>query len=484
MLVGSRLATRMIDFVALLVLARLLAPADFGIIAIALTLVQMLEAVFDVPIAQVFIRSSVIEPEMLDTAFTLGVLRSIILVILLCSAAVPFGMVYQDSRLVALVSFLSLAPAFRGLISPAMAIFARELDFRRDVIIEILGKILGFGAAVGGATALGSYWAIAFATVLTPVAMAITSYILAPYRPRFSLRHWNLYFGFLGWFTVSQFIAAINWKLSRLVLGAYESKDTLGAFSMASDLCVIPEQALIGPTIRPLASGFAKLQFDVDRLGSAYLRSSSMLVSIGLPPLLVMATLAEPAVRMALGSKWQAAPPIVTWLALLAGLALITASFNALCMALGHTRRIFLTNLADLSVRLPMTVSLTMAFGLEGTVAAQFVATGVYTLLANQSIAKIAHVSMRRQWTSHWRSFTAGIVMVSLLFWLRSITDDQSGIRLFVSMAALSLIACGAYLVTLMTLWRLTGRPDGFESMVINVIYQMRSRLRRPSPAL
>jgi O-antigen/teichoic acid export membrane protein len=361
-----------------------------------------------------------------------------------------------------------------------MAIFARELDFRRDVIVEIAGKVLGFGGAIGGAIALHSYWAIAFGTVLTPVTMAVVSYIVAPYRPRLSLTYWKIYSGFLGWFTVSQLIAATNWKLSRLVLGVFVTKGVLGSFSMAGDLCAIPEQALIRPTIRPLASGFAKLQTDVERLGRAYLRSVSTIVAIGLPPLLGMAMLAQPAIRLAMGPKWQSTPPIVTWLALLACLALITASFNALCVALAQTRRIFLSSLADLCVRLPATIGLTIAFGMSGTIAAQFMATTAYMLVINVNVQRMTGLSFLRQWAPLWRSFAAGALMVALLWRLRPITDHQSGLALFASTAAIAIVSVLAYLASLMLLWRINGRPDGLEKMLVGITGHLRSRLKRP----
>jgi PST family polysaccharide transporter len=83
MLVVSRLVSRLFDFGALLVLARLLTPQDFGLVAIAMSLMQVVEAVFELPVAQVVVRAHNPEPAMLDTAFSLSLLRGLVLAVVL-----------------------------------------------------------------------------------------------------------------------------------------------------------------------------------------------------------------------------------------------------------------------------------------------------------------------------------------------------------------------------------------------------------------
>ncbi|WP_267414880.1 oligosaccharide flippase family protein, partial [Sphingomonas sp. GC_Shp_4] len=268
-LVSVRLLTKSIDFIALLVLARLLTPADFGLVAIAMTLIFIVEAVLELPINQALVRQSAITQSQLDTAFTLAVLRGLILAALLALAAYPFSFVYGDHRLVGLVLALGWAPVLRGLMSPKLAVYARQIDFRRDFIIDLSGKVVSLAFSIVLAWQTHSYWALVLGTVVTPLVMMITSYLVAPYRPRLSLRDWPIFAGFAGWSTVTQMLSALSWQADRLILGRFATRQQLGTFTLANDLSYIPELALIKPIMRPLMSAFAHVGDSPERLRHA-----------------------------------------------------------------------------------------------------------------------------------------------------------------------------------------------------------------------
>ena len=157
-LIAARMGTRAIDLATLMLLARLLTPADFGVVAVAMVLVQIVEAVFELPVAQVLVRAASPahrtsgatgdDRAMLDPAFTLSVARGLVVAALLAAAALPFARAYHDGRLLGLICFLALAPALRGIASPRLALYARVLDFRRDCASDLVGKLCSFGVAV------------------------------------------------------------------------------------------------------------------------------------------------------------------------------------------------------------------------------------------------------------------------------------------------------------------------------------------------
>src|SRR5438309_3448029 len=168
--VSSRLGGRVIDFVTVLVLARTLTPADFGLTALAMTLIAIVDTVLEFPLLQALTRLKCVEKSHLDTAFTLGVLRGLLVSLIVLAAAWPFSIIFHDSRLTALVPVLALGPIARSLYSPGMVKFIRQMSFRQTFITEFVGKILASTTAIALVYLGGGYWAIAASSIMSSVA--------------------------------------------------------------------------------------------------------------------------------------------------------------------------------------------------------------------------------------------------------------------------------------------------------------------------
>ena len=478
-LVSVRLLTKSVDFVALLILARLLTPADFGLVAIAMTLIFIVEAILELPINQALVRQPQITRSQMDTAFTLAVMRGLVLAALLALAAYPFSFIYGDHRLVGLVLALGWAPVLRGLVSPKLAVYARQIDFRRDFVIDIAGKLISLSCSIILAWQTHSYWALVLGTVVSPLVMMVTSYMVAPHRPRLTLCEWPIFAGFMGWSTVTQMLSALSWQADRLVLGRFGTRQQLGAFTLANDLSYIPEQALIKPIMRPLMSAFVHIGDSPERLQKGYARASLALLAIGSPVMLGMCLLADPIVRLMLGDKWLPAIPILQYLPLSLIPPLLSAPFWSLAMAAGRPRLYTWQTLADLVVRCALLVTGAITAGVGGVIVARIAASLLSAISAAWCVRAITGASVLRQFGAAWRIMLAGAAMSIGVWLLRPFSEGYSGFELGLAVG-LAVIAGGAiYLSTLFASWLLVGSPDGIESWCVA---QVRQRLRRSQP--
>ena len=95
----ARISAKAIDFYLLILFGRVLTPADFGLVALAMTLVVMLELIADLPVGQVLVRMQDPRPDHYDTAFTLSLIRAAALGVLYVALAWPFAWTYHDARL-------------------------------------------------------------------------------------------------------------------------------------------------------------------------------------------------------------------------------------------------------------------------------------------------------------------------------------------------------------------------------------------------
>lgn len=479
-LIAVRLVTKGIDFLTLLILARLLAPADFGVIAIAMTVVSIVEAVFELPVYQVLINHDHADRRHFDTAFTLSALRGVALALLLTACAVPLSHFYHDSRLVVLIMILSLAPAIRGISSSRMAIFIKQLDFRRELTCEMVSKVASFALSSLAAWVFRDYRALMVGILVTPITWTITSYILAPYRPRLSLSAWPDFAHFMSWTTASQLLSALNWQCDRLILGRFVGQSELGHFSLANDLSYVPEQALVRPIVRPLISAFALIRNERDRLGSAYLKATNTVLAIGTPVLVSLSLLADPVVRFALGGKWVASIGILQWLPLTLIPPLFTSPFSSLAMAIGRPEAVLRQTAAEAASKLPTMIVGAALLGVEGAIIARAISAVLTAIAVLYLVRRLVGTPMLRQLAVTWRTVASAVVLTGVLLLVRPWLSGQDGLMLGVTLSIASAIGFTAYGATLALLWQVSGRPAGVEHTIFDrVVRPLLSRFAR-----
>lgn len=472
--VGGRLLSRVIDLLALIVLARLLTPADFGLIGIAMSLIFIVEAIMELPVSQVLLVERDITRPMMDTAFTLSLLRGIVLAIVIGAIAWPFTIAYGDMRLLPLVLALSIAPAVRGISNPRLALYCRDLDFRRTVATEIFGKLGSLAASTAVALATGSYWALAIGTIASPVIAAGLSFVLAPYLPTLSLREWPMFRNFLGWLSGAQLFSAFAWQIDRLVLGWLTIPAVVGRFTMADNLASIPGQVLLGPILGPLSAGLVAVREDPKRLQQAYLKTLSVVTLVGFPVLTGTALLAQPLVSLALDDKWRSVAPVLQWLALAGIPGLLWTPLNALALALRRSNLIFNRQLTDFLVKVPLVIAAGWLFLVPGIAAARGIAALVLAALAIDAARRLSGVSAWAQVKAIGRPAIGCMAMAAVVLpALQLAPPGLSKIGLVLAIGLLGGLGALIFAGTTLLLWHGRGRPDGAEAMLLGLMGKM-----------
>ena len=470
-LVGARLLSRVIDLMTMLVLARILQPRDFGLVAVASSIVSIAEVVLELPLSQALLRLPIITRSQLDTAFTLSLIRGATLGSIIVVASWPLAEIYADRRLILLACFLSLSPVLRGLGSPRMVGFQKSMSFWRDFVIESGGKLLGFATAISIALLTGDYWGLAAGTVAFPLATVAISYLFAPYLPRLSLKELPVFLSFSGWFTFAQAISAINWQFERLLLGRLVSLGQLGLFTTASDISSIPLNAILGPMIRPLLTAFAALKDEPERLRRSYQMACDAIITLGLPILVGECLLAEPMIRFVFGERWLPATPLLRLLSLSLIPGLFALPAIPLVMAFGDTKSLLRRNLTEFLVKIPLVLGGALEFGFLGVVAARLVSETVAASYCVVVVQRRLQLSAAQQVMKSWRAVIGVLVMSPVV----SLSAREIGVGASSFSAGLDLLASAAigaaiYAGSLCVLWLMAGRPHGLEAMVFNVM--------------
>jgi O-antigen/teichoic acid export membrane protein len=449
--VSSRLTGRLVDFVTLLVLARTLTPADFGLAALAMTLTVITDMVLEVPLIPALTRLEHVEKSHLDTAFTLGALRGLLLAVVILVAAWPFSRIYNDSRLVALVAVIAIGPIARSLYSPAMVNYIRNMSFQQVFLAETFGKAVAFIVAVTVTYLGGGYWAIAANSVSTPVAAMIISYFIAPYSPKFSLAKFSDTSAFLGWLSMTQVVAALSWQFDRILLGYFVSKADLGRYTMASDLSVLPMQSLIGPAMQPVMAAFAKINHDRDRLRRAYSKASHLTMMLAAPACVGMSLTSDLIFNVLLGPKWAAAAIYLQWLALATLPSAFYQPLHSLALATNRTSTVFRLSLIELCCKVVL-MSLGLYFySLMGVIAARGIVSLILFFLSLHAARHLVGTHAASELAHLWRVGASCVLMAVLVIMLRHELAGQH-LNAALEFVIISAFGAAAYVGTLFVL--------------------------------
>lgn len=474
-IVIGRMAVKAIDLVVLLILARLLSQADFGLIGLAMTFVVVLETVLDIPLNQVLLKEKTISDEMIDTVFTLSVIRGIILAVALCLLSVPISWAYGEPRLILLTCVLSLAPAFRGARSPAMIFYLRRMDFKWDIVNELSGKIIAGVACVGIAATTGSYWALVAGVVLSPVALNLVSYGVAPHRPRFSLSQWHRFSSFTSWMTVSQIGRALTWQFDKLLLGAFLGPATFGRYSVAKDLSNTSQQAIVPPLLKPLASAYSVAHHDAKHLGSFFIKSAHAILLIVGPIFLGLAVLSDHVVLIALGESWEQTGWILRWFSVSAIFAAVHRPVESLALVLDKNKELAIGRIWTILIRIPMILVGCVMYSYQGAVAALVISEVFACLLMLALGCRLVDVKLPIL-LAKFRGPIAAMLLMGIC--LIALTPDAHSTIGWISLSWQSMAAGAAavtvYVVSVLSFWCLEGAPAGLEKSIVTKLASFR----------
>ena len=474
----ARVSAKVTDFCLLIVFGRVLTPADFGLVALAMTLIVMLELIADLPVGQVLVRMHEPRPAHYDTAFTLSLIRAAALGALYVALAWPFAWFYRDARLAPIICVLSLAPMVRGLASPRLAHYARVIDFRRDICSDLSGKIGSLLCAGSLALLYPSYWAIAIGTLAYYIFYSATSYILAPYWPRLTLKYVSEFYRFLGWTTAAQFIAALLWQSDKLVLGRFVPSSGVGQFSMGSDLAALPARIMIAPLALALLPAFSIIKNDLGRLRSSYMKIVRTITAIGIPCLVALCFVARPATSIMLGPNWAVAAFGLQVLSISFIPSMFVAGMSPLALALDQTHLLFRRNLYELFIKLPLIALGAFYGGLVGLLFATGLSAAVTGFMSMSFVRLCIGLPITAQLAAPWRTYLSLLPMCAVLIVTREWAAG-SGAAQFFGLATSLILAGLAYFGTATALWATTGRIDGFEDLVMTAAKRLTRKSRR-----
>lgn len=371
--------------------ARLLAPSDFGLFGIALVVQGLVEAFTETGVMAALIQKRGDVGPYLDTAWTLQFLRGVFVCLLLVLIAPFGGRFFGNPQAAAAIRCVGLSTLLWGMINPAVIHLRRDLRFSVDVAWRFAGPVTSLVAVIPAAYCLRNAWALIWALIAGRIAELAASYCIHPYRPKFRLR-WQqsrelMRFG--RWISVSNMANFFETQIDSLAIGRFLGAAPLGYYQVA--LQFTSPLSRLGIHVRGvLFPAMSKLDLDAAR--RRVLLSVLGTLSTIFVPLAVFATaLAEPLVRLLLGPKWGPASSILqvlVWAALARTLSSCTAP---LLMSIGRPRKLAETQFAKLLILGLVLYPLLRSWGAVGVAWAMTLSSVIAMALQLMFAAKAVH---------------------------------------------------------------------------------------------
>ena len=182
-IIGWRMATRALGLLNTLVLIRLLAPADFGLVALGSTFALAIDTLSELGVENSLVREPNPTPAMYGTAFTLTLLRGLVTAALVAAAAIPVARFFAEPRLAHVLWAVAVLNIVRAGANIGIVDFRRAMDFRKEFLLQIVPRILSIGVTIAVALVWRSYWALIAGIAAGQVVRTLFSYRMHPWRP-------------------------------------------------------------------------------------------------------------------------------------------------------------------------------------------------------------------------------------------------------------------------------------------------------------
>jgi O-antigen/teichoic acid export membrane protein len=335
---------------SLMTLARLLDPKDFGLVGMVTAITGILNLFRDFGLSSATVQRVEVTDRQVSTLFWINLVVGAILSLLLAAASPIVAWFYHEPRLVLVTIVLSLSFLFNAAGIQHSAMLQRQMRFTTLATIEVASWAVSVAAGITMALAGWGYWSLVVMAVVLPLSSTICLWFATMWMPGPPARNAGIrsMMRFGGMVTLNSLIVYVAYNLDKVLLGRFWGAEAIGIYGRAYQLINIPTDNLNSSVGEVAFSALSRVQNDMERLKSYFLKGYSLVLALTVPITIAGAVFANDLIHVVLGPKWSATAPIFR---LLAPTILIFALINPLAWLL------FSTGLVGRSVRIVCVVA-------------------------------------------------------------------------------------------------------------------------------
>jgi O-antigen/teichoic acid export membrane protein len=403
-------------------LARLLAPRDFGLAGMCLVFSSLVLVFSDLALGAALVQREKLSDHDRATAFWTSVGAGIVFTLVGLAAAGPLAAFYDEPDVQPLLMVLSSTFLISSIATTHEALLVRELQFRAVELRVMVGLL--FGAAAGVITALqgGGPWAIIAQQVTTALVTTILIVKRSPWRPtlRFSRAALRDMGGFSGFVLGHRLLYYIHRNADNLLIGRFVGAAGLGIYGLAYNVMLIPFSRIAGPIQQVLFPAFSRMQDEPERIAALWIRATRLVGAISIPALCGLVVVAPDFVPVVFGDRWNDAVPLIQILAWVGLLQSLQTLNTEILQARDRTSTIFRFSLVFFVAHLTAFV-VGLHWGVVGVAAAYAISSTLVEPVFTWLTARAVGISPLRLVQSFWGVVQASVVMGATVYVVRSV---------------------------------------------------------------
>jgi O-antigen/teichoic acid export membrane protein len=381
---------KIVFLVRTLLLAQLLAPEDFGLMAIAAVVIGVLMSITDFGMVPALVQRTQADDRHYNGAWTVGILRALMIAAVVVITAPMISGFFTEPRATNMIRLLALRPLLEAAASIRVAQLHRDLRFRSLTFISVSTTMVDTVVAISLARSLGA-WALVAGTLGGTAAGTVLSYILAPHRPHLFLSRSAIQplIRYGRWVFVTGLVAVAGNAMLQAGIARQLGTTELGLYFLAAKLAFLPYQIaseVVGVVAFPL---YARLQSDIRQIDQVFQLVVKGMAAVIFPVYALTITLAPSLVQDFLGPRWTGTAPVIQLLAFASLLGLLTDATIPLLKGLGQPHKVAVLETIQSLTLAFLAWHLADRYGVTGAAAAWIPAVAVSQIVSGSFVCRL-----------------------------------------------------------------------------------------------
>lgn len=342
LLVGDAIGQKLVGLISTIILARILVPEDFGIIAIALIFLGLTQVLSNTGSLQYLLKAKKINAEIVNTAWTISLYTKMLIALSFCLLAYPISIFYGDSRLTLVIIALMVVFIIQAFRNPAEAYLKRAQTYQKIVILNLLCKVFAVAAAISVALIYESYWALVAGQFIAATIGTIGSFFIKSHRLKLTLSDVSSQWAFSKWMIPQSLFGYFRTQLDTILVSVFYGRAELGSFHTMKYLAYLPSANFLVPAMQPLLVELS--HFKNDKLEYSKRFNSSFFVPflVSIPITAILFLYGDLFTLVVLGSQWTEYSSILSFFALLIPANIIFQTCARTLIIYGHSKHLLI----------------------------------------------------------------------------------------------------------------------------------------------